>query len=132
MKIKYLVSLMIFLGLSSLSQAEVHCHTKWMIFNYTDTDLFVQCSSRVDEMQPSEPVRARNKSRQCWGDRHYNDGLGLPPATWTCAADSNAEPLNNPNTEKFKFSTVWGENLRIILEQRDGKLYLSKVRIRDP
>jgi hypothetical protein len=96
--------------------------SKWEIRNQTNANLFIECSAKIDglpgvlvKFSSSHLIPPLGIYHHTW-EGMDNDGLGMNPGTWTCAADSQKHPLENPSTLKNEFQTNWGEDVRIHME----------------
>jgi hypothetical protein len=113
-------------------RAQAHCHTRWEVNNRTGRELRVACVADGKPhlaMRTDEPVPAGGRRVHCWGDGHYNDGLGLEPAEWTCAVGTAPDPLSTPGATLFHFRTGWMEDVELVLEEQDGAVVVRKQRL---
>ena len=105
--------------------------TLWSLRNDTDLNVTLACERQDDgTVAPiklmSQVIAARKNVEHDWGDSFYNDGMGLNSGHWRCSAESQGQNLATVG----KFSTDWGENLKIVISNAGDVLVITKTKYR--
>ncbi|MFZ9596483.1 MAG: hypothetical protein ACO3A2_10450 [Bdellovibrionia bacterium] len=109
--------------------------TQWTIINGSLQSFYVQCESEVPHglQEPirfslEDPVAPGQSVAFVW-DGWSNDGLGLNPAHWTCAVGKTPHPLTQGSFPQVRFSTNWGENMRLWIDWKSGSSSELTIRV---
>lgn len=98
--------------------------TKWVIDNQTNSSVTLSCEGEtvgagVLKDLRSVRVSAKTQTVYTWRDFYYNDGLGLNAASWYCRDTASGTVLE-------RFSTDWGEEVRLVLTRQGNRVSLTK------
>jgi hypothetical protein len=117
------------LGIGSLLLSHVgFAETRWIITNASQEKIIMQCVSEKDETRsfsmatPALAIGAKSTDQYNWGDRYYNDGLGLNPGAWQCSVGKTGKSLQPAGS----FRSAWGEEIRLTVNQSSQKFIVTK------
>lgn len=102
--------------------------TKWIITNTSQENIILQCLSEKDESRsfsmttPALAIRAKSTEQYNWGDRYYNDGLGLNPGAWQCSVGKALKSMQPAGS----FRSSWGEEIRLTVNQSSQKFIVTR------
>jgi hypothetical protein len=112
--------LVLALGLAlALAPPRVAANTKWTVQNDADRAVHVECESPETDVplyfHTVHAVAPGGQYAHRWHGWYHNDGLGLNPGVWRCAAGDSSSPLTEEGTRVAEFVTDWGEELRLVV-----------------
>ena len=124
---KLMLSIIGFLGVSSLAYAATCCNTPtvWTFKNLDAVAVSLTCkleksaawkgdliSMTTGKMPPAHTHIHK------WASEWYADGMGMIPGTWSCRPSDKADD----SADTLTFSTDWGENVTITWNKSKGKV----------
>lgn len=105
--------------------------TKWTLRNDSKEPLAIQCQNQsVSELKiamSSGTIAPGSSQVYDWGDRYYNDGLGLNPGQWSCHLEGAGGKAKTAQKPLDSFQSGWGESLTLVLQLSEGRLRLVKL-----
>lgn len=114
------------------AQTENSFPTVWHIINGSSTKVYLQCISPPPKgldsaLRMSASIDADSSEQYSWGDWFYNDGLGLNPGNFTCAAGEHAQPLQRAGKHTTLIQTEWGEAVTLSIQKLGGDYLIRKI-----
>lgn len=103
--------------------------TLWVVQNNCLKATYVECEGQASGLSSKIPFHLLIESKKVFKwDGWYNDGLGLNPANWICAADYKEYPLRN-NIKPMSYFSVkkFGQSINLSINCTDNSVVVNKA-----